>query len=166
MGAATGCNRASIARQIWSATWALGASASMMTPASRTLAAAPLFQMDKFMPNEVADIMSTMHVTLFVAAVSLWRVLLRNVPQRPLSALVASACSGAQMCALGVLFTLNLGWSIIDMEKETCFYRGFKNPVLISENVTRLWEQKQAREFHEARKTQAYLKQQAEQTAA
>jgi putative membrane protein len=47
----------------------------------------------------------TMHVTLFVAAVSLWRVLLRSVPQRPLSALVASAFSGAQMCALGVLFT-------------------------------------------------------------
>lgn len=47
----------------------------------------------------------TMHVTLFAAAVSLWRVLLRGVRQHPIAALVASAFSGAQMCALGVLFT-------------------------------------------------------------
>jgi putative membrane protein len=47
----------------------------------------------------------TMHVTLFAAAVSLWRVLLRGVTQHAVSALVASVFSGAQMCALGVLFT-------------------------------------------------------------
>src|SRR5947209_3146851 len=47
----------------------------------------------------------TMHVTLFVAAISLWRVLLRGVTLQPVSALIASAFTGAQMCALGVLFT-------------------------------------------------------------
>jgi putative membrane protein len=47
----------------------------------------------------------TMHVTLFVAAIALWRVLLRGVTHQPVSALIASAFTGAQMCALGVLFT-------------------------------------------------------------
>jgi putative membrane protein len=47
----------------------------------------------------------TMHVTLFVAALALWRVLLRGVTQQPVAALIASAFTGAQMCALGVLFT-------------------------------------------------------------
>ena len=47
----------------------------------------------------------TMHVTLFAAAVALWRVLLRGVAEHPVAALIASAFSGAQMCALGVLFT-------------------------------------------------------------
>jgi putative membrane protein len=47
----------------------------------------------------------TMHVTLFTAAIALWRVLLRGVMRRPVSALIASAFTGAQMCALGVLFT-------------------------------------------------------------
>jgi putative membrane protein len=47
----------------------------------------------------------TMHVTLFAAAIALWRVLLRGVTYQPVSALIASAFTGAQMCALGVLFT-------------------------------------------------------------
>jgi len=47
----------------------------------------------------------TMHVTLFGAAIALWRVLLRGVTQQPVPALIASAFTGAQMCALGVLFT-------------------------------------------------------------
>jgi putative membrane protein len=47
----------------------------------------------------------TMHATLFAAAIALWRVLLRGVTHQPLSALIASAFTGAQMCALGVLFT-------------------------------------------------------------
>jgi putative membrane protein len=47
----------------------------------------------------------TMHATLFAAAVALWRVLLRGLTQQPVSALLASAFTGAQMCALGVLFT-------------------------------------------------------------
>jgi putative membrane protein len=47
----------------------------------------------------------TMHVTLFVTAIALWRVLLRGVMYRPVAALLASAFTGAQMCALGVLFT-------------------------------------------------------------
>jgi putative membrane protein len=47
----------------------------------------------------------TMHVTLFAAAIALWRVLLRGVTHQPLAALLASAFTGAQMCALGVLFT-------------------------------------------------------------
>jgi len=46
-----------------------------------------------------------MHVTLFAAAIALWRVLLRGVTHQPVSALIASAFTGAQMCALGVLFT-------------------------------------------------------------
>jgi putative membrane protein len=46
-----------------------------------------------------------MHVTLFAAAVALWRVLLRGVTHQPVAALIASAFTGAQMCALGVLFT-------------------------------------------------------------
>jgi putative membrane protein len=46
-----------------------------------------------------------MHVTLFAAAIALWRVLLRGVTHEPVSALIASAFTGAQMCALGVLFT-------------------------------------------------------------
>jgi putative membrane protein len=46
-----------------------------------------------------------MHVTLFAAAAALWRVLLRGVIEQPVSALIASAFTGAQMCALGVLFT-------------------------------------------------------------
>jgi putative membrane protein len=47
----------------------------------------------------------TMHVSLFAAAVALWRVLLRGVTHQPVAALIASAFTGAQMCALGVLFT-------------------------------------------------------------
>ncbi|MEA2874528.1 MAG: putative rane protein, partial [Hyphomicrobiales bacterium] len=47
----------------------------------------------------------TMHVTLFAAAITLWRVLLRGVTQEPIAALMASAFTGAQMCALGVLLT-------------------------------------------------------------
>jgi putative membrane protein len=47
----------------------------------------------------------TMHVTLFAAAIALWRVLLRGVTHQPVAALIASAFTGAQMCALGVLFT-------------------------------------------------------------
>ena len=47
----------------------------------------------------------TMHVTLFAAAIALWRVLLRGVTRQPMPALLASAFTGAQMCALGVLFT-------------------------------------------------------------
>ncbi|MEA2840931.1 MAG: putative rane protein [Methylobacteriaceae bacterium] len=47
----------------------------------------------------------TMHVTLFAAAIALWRVLLRGVTHQPVSALLASAFTGAQMCALGVLLT-------------------------------------------------------------
>jgi putative membrane protein len=47
----------------------------------------------------------TMHVTLFAAAIALWRVLLRGLSHQPVSALLASAFTGAQMCALGVLFT-------------------------------------------------------------
>lgn len=47
----------------------------------------------------------TMHVTLFFASVALWRVLLRGVTHQPVFALLASAFTGAQMCALGVLFT-------------------------------------------------------------
>jgi putative membrane protein len=50
----------------------------------------------------------TMHATLFAAAVALWRVLLRGVTRRPIAALMASAFTGAQMCALGVLFTFAL----------------------------------------------------------
>jgi putative membrane protein len=46
-----------------------------------------------------------MHVTLFAAAIALWRVLLRGVTHQPAAALLASAFTGAQMCALGVLFT-------------------------------------------------------------
>jgi putative membrane protein len=46
-----------------------------------------------------------MHVTLFAAAIALWRVLLRGVTHQPVAALLASAFTGAQMCALGVLFT-------------------------------------------------------------
>jgi len=46
-----------------------------------------------------------MHLTLFAAAIALWRVLLRGVVQQPVAALIASAFTGAQMCALGVLFT-------------------------------------------------------------
>lgn len=47
----------------------------------------------------------TMHVTLFAAALALWRVLFRGVMQQPVAALIASAFTGAQMCALGVLLT-------------------------------------------------------------
>ena len=47
----------------------------------------------------------TMHVTLFASALALWRVLLRGVTHEPVAALIASAFTGAQMCALGVLFT-------------------------------------------------------------
>jgi putative membrane protein len=47
----------------------------------------------------------TMHATLFAAAIALWRVLLRGVTRQPIAALIASAFTGAQMCALGVLFT-------------------------------------------------------------
>ena len=47
----------------------------------------------------------TMHATLFAAALALWRVLLRGLTRQPLSALLASTFTGAQMCALGVLFT-------------------------------------------------------------
>jgi putative membrane protein len=47
----------------------------------------------------------TMHVSLFAAAIALWRVLLRGVTHQPVAALIASAFTGAQMCALGVLFT-------------------------------------------------------------
>ncbi|GAC1338073.1 MAG: cytochrome c oxidase assembly protein [Beijerinckiaceae bacterium] len=47
----------------------------------------------------------TMHVSLFAASLALWRVLLRGVAHQPVAALVASAFTGAQMCALGVLFT-------------------------------------------------------------
>jgi putative membrane protein len=47
----------------------------------------------------------TMHVTLFASAIALWRVLLRGVTHQPVAALIASAFTGAQMCALGVLFT-------------------------------------------------------------
>jgi putative membrane protein len=46
-----------------------------------------------------------MHATLFASAIILWRVLLRGVVDAPVSALIASAFTGAQMCALGVLFT-------------------------------------------------------------
>jgi putative membrane protein len=46
-----------------------------------------------------------MHVTLFASAITLWRVLLRGVTHEPISALIASAFTGAQMCALGVLLT-------------------------------------------------------------
>jgi putative membrane protein len=46
-----------------------------------------------------------MHATLFAAAIALWRVLLRGVTHQPVAALIASAFTGAQMCALGVLFT-------------------------------------------------------------
>jgi hypothetical protein len=59
---------------------------------------------------------------------------------------------------LGVLFSLNLGWSITAIHKDTCFYRSPANLVLVSQNVARQWEQRQARQFHEARKTQAYRK--------
>jgi putative membrane protein len=47
----------------------------------------------------------TMHATLFASAIALWRVLLRGVTLQPVSALIASAFTGAQMCALGVVFT-------------------------------------------------------------
>jgi putative membrane protein len=46
-----------------------------------------------------------MHVSLFAASLALWRVLLRGIAQQPIAALLASAFTGAQMCALGVLFT-------------------------------------------------------------
>jgi putative membrane protein len=47
----------------------------------------------------------SMHISLFAAAIALWRVLLRGIMQQPVAALIASAFTGAQMCALGVLFT-------------------------------------------------------------
>jgi hypothetical protein len=61
---------------------------------------------------------------------------------------------------LGVLFRLNLGWSINPMEKQACLHRGQGNPVLVSEKVARQWEQRQARDFHDSRKTQAYIRMQ------
>jgi hypothetical protein len=61
---------------------------------------------------------------------------------------------------LGVLFSLNLGWSISAEHKGTCFYRSEANLVLVPPKIARQWEQRQARQFYEARKTQAYIEHQ------
>jgi hypothetical protein len=59
---------------------------------------------------------------------------------------------------VGAMFSINVGETIGLEEKMICFYREPRHPVLVSDHVTGILEQKYAEHFAESRKTKAYLK--------
>jgi hypothetical protein len=59
---------------------------------------------------------------------------------------------------VGAFFSINVGEHIPAEERLLCFYREPTHPVLVSDDVTQLWERKLASEFAEARKTDAYVR--------
>jgi len=58
--------------------------------------------------------------------------------------------------ALGTSFALSVGQELPVMTRMSCFYWSPDHPVLVSDRVTTALELRQAQEFGEARKTQAY----------
>ena len=63
-----------------------------------------------------------------------------------------------QLHLVGAMFSINVGETIGQEERMMCFYREPRHPVLVSDNVTGVLEQKQAAHFAESRKTKAYLR--------
>ena len=59
---------------------------------------------------------------------------------------------------VGAMFSINVGKTIGLEERMICFYRESRHPVLVSDSVTGVFEQKQAEHFAESRKTKAYLR--------
>jgi hypothetical protein len=63
-----------------------------------------------------------------------------------------------QLHLAGAMFSINVGETIGLEDRMICFYREPRHPVLVSDNVTGVLEQKLAEHFAESRKTKAYLK--------
>lgn len=77
---------------------------------------------------------------------------------QPTTVLSPLPCRVFLFHALGALFTLKVGTDIPEIEREICFYSNPLHPILVSDRLSRLFGLKLAKEFCEARKTEAYLR--------
>jgi hypothetical protein len=68
-----------------------------------------------------------------------------------------TACRNFIMHFLGILFTMSVGNQIEPELRPTCFSDNPNRPIIVSEGITGLLEQKLAKHYHGQRKTQAYL---------
>jgi hypothetical protein len=63
-----------------------------------------------------------------------------------------------QLHLVGAMFSINVGETIGPEDRMICFYRELRHPVFVSDNLTGVFERKQAEHFAESRKTKAYLR--------
>jgi hypothetical protein len=66
-------------------------------------------------------------------------------------------CRNFIMHFLGILFMMSLGNQIEPEFRATCFSDNPNRPIIVSERITGLLEEKLAKHYHGQRKTQAYL---------